>query len=772
MSYELKGLLHRLLRSARSRRQGPVRTWAPFAWLTRWTSAPVTFGLLLVALMAAAQGYGLRPVDRLGLQLFDIYHRAMPRAYEDAPVRVIDIDEESIRRLGQWPWPRSEIARLTDQLGKAGAAVIAFDIVFSEPDRTSPARIATQLQSSGADEVIVDRIKRLPDHDEQLAARLRENRVVLGYFLVNDRPGPAIEPKSGLALSGSPPERHVTRFTRAIESLPALDAAAAGKGFVSLSADGDGIVRQLPLVAWQGGQLVPAFSLEALRVAQGAGAIIVKTSDASGELAGASADVVSIKVGDIEIPTTASGHAWLHYTRPAARRVIPAWQVLSGDMPPHRLSQEVGGRIVLVGAGATGLRDLISTPLRSRELGVIAHAQAIEQAILGQGLLRPDWAPGLERALVLALGIGLALLLPGLGAVRGAVVGAAVIGIMAAGSWAAFARFHYLLDPTWPVATLLMVYLAQTAMIFYREERRRAYIHSAFDRYLSPEMVRRIAASPDRLELGGEERDMTVLFCDVRNFSRISEGLSPRAVIRFLIDLLTPMCDVLLARQATIDKFIGDAIVAFWNAPLDDLDQHRNAARAALEMVARLGALNREGADGKIADWPGEVRIGIGLNAGLCCVGNMGSAQRLSYSLIGDTVNLASRIEGLTKFYGVDIAMGSALAGRLDDFAHIEIDLVRVVGRESPERVHVLLGDEQAAKDAAFQSFTGRHAAMLAAYRAGNWAAMEAALTHLEADAGRFGLTRLYEIYRERLAHLAAHPPGQDWDGVYVASEK
>lgn len=261
---------------------------------------------------------------------------------------------------------------------------------------------------------------------------------------------------------------------------------------------------------------------------------------------------------------------------------------------------------------------------------------------------------------------------------------------------------------------------------------------------------------------------MTVLFCDIRGFSRLSESMAPRSIIRFLIGFLTPMCDVLLKRKATIDKFIGDAIVAFWNAPLDDADHHANAARGALEMLGQLEALNREAPEG----WPGEVKVGIGINSGLCCVGNMGSAQRLSYSLIGDTVNLASRIEGLTKQYGVQIMLGATLAARLPGFALLELDRVRVVGRDAPETVHALLGDESVAGGEAFSALQARHVAFLAAYRAQDWPRARGALEGMAGDAERFGLAALHALYARRIDALAADPPGAGWDGVFAATEK
>jgi adenylate cyclase len=262
------------------------------------------------------------------------------------------------------------------------------------------------------------------------------------------------------------------------------------------------------------------------------------------------------------------------------------------------------------------------------------------------------------------------------------------------------------------------------------------------------------------------------LFCDIRGFSRISERMGPQAIIRFLIAFLTPMTDILLARRATIDKYIGDAILAFWNAPLDDPDQHENAARAALEMVERLGRLNETMPGREDESWPGRVEIGIGLNAGPCCVGNMGSAQRLSYSLIGDTVNLASRIEGLTKAYGVPILVGERLAERLSGFALIEVDRVRVVGRERPESIHALLGDEALASAPEFIAFASRHAELLSSYRGQNWDEAESRLAADESRALEYGLAPLYARYRGAIAELRDHPPAEGWEGVTIAQTK
>jgi adenylate cyclase len=741
-------------------------------WLGQRDNAlAVLIGLGAMLAVVGLQWADFRLLRIPSLQLFDLYQTAAPRDYGDPPVKVVDIDEESIERLGQWPWPRTDIARLIDRLAEAGAAVIAFDITFAEPDRTSPDQIAAMLERQELDPSLTARLASLPANDATLADSIASAPVVNGYFLLRTPSVPSYEPPVGLALAGTMPAA-VPVFAGTIAPLPMLDERAAGAGFLTKAEDDDGITRRVPLVARLGDKLVPALSLEALRVAQQAGTIMVRASDASGEAGKAAGAVVSIRNGEIDIPTTAAGELWIWATRPAPQRSIPAWRILADDADPAALAELVEGRIIFVGTSASGLRDLVTNPRGEREPGVFMHASSAEQMIAGQFLIRPDWAAGMETALVIIFGAGLALLLPRMGAVIGAVAGAALMGGAAAGSWLAFRHYGFLLDPTYLMAALLAVYLLQTIFAYNREERRRAYIHQAFDRYLSPDLVRQIAANPGKLELGGEERDMSVLFCDIRGFSRISEQLEPQQLIEFLIAFLTPMCEELLERQATVDKFIGDAILAFWNAPLDDPLHHRNAARSALAMLERLQSLNQEYEGSDNPAWPGQVEIGIGINSGLCCVGNMGSRQRLSYSLIGDTVNLASRLEGLSKTYGVPIIIGNAVAEQLDGFAVIELDRVRVVGRRAPEVIHALLGDEQMAERAEFRALATSQQALLAAYRAQDWARVDRLGAAHRAACEVMGLRALADLFQQRARALSRQPVRPDWGGVYEATSK
>ncbi len=739
-------------------------------------SAPVLAGLAVVAAVAALQFSAIPGFDRAGLMVFDTYQRAAPRPYEDAAVRVVDIDEESIERLGQWPWPRTEIARLTDTLAEAGAAAIAFDMVFSEPDRTSPEKVAEQLAAgandNGANTALVATLFGLPSNDAVLADSFLLSPVVGGYFLLQEERGRPLDLPSGIAWLGTPPAMVQPDYKGSVQSLPELQGSVSGLGSLSINKGEDGVVRRAPLLFFHRGELVPSLSLEALRVAQQAESILITTSDGSGETRGAPGAVVSVKVGDFEVPTNAEGELWSHFTETVPGRTVPAWQALSSDLSADEKAELFGGQIIFVGASAAGLRDVVATPGDDRVPGVMVHAQAAEQMILGWFLERPDWARGLEFLLIILFGGALALILPKVGAVVGAIVGLTGTATVAGGSWLAFDNARYLLDPTYPILALVLVYAVQTLLSFRREEQQRAYIHDAFDRYLSPEMVRQIAANPHKLELGGEEREMTVLFCDIRGFSKISEQYEPHEVIDFLTGFLTPMCDILLERKATVDKFIGDAILAFWNAPLDDPDQFRNGARAALQMVAALDELNRDMPNKSDQIWPDNVCIGIGMNAGLCCVGNMGSEQRLSYSLIGDTVNIASRFEGLTKQYGVKIVIGSALAEQLDGFALLELDRVKVVGRDAPDTIYALLGDEEMAAGTAFAEFLEGHAQFLSAYRDQDWSVATAALSRLSAFYEELGLSALRQTYLGRIEGLADGDLPADWDGTFEATQK
>ncbi|MBN9068046.1 MAG: adenylate/guanylate cyclase domain-containing protein [Rhizobiales bacterium] len=718
-------------------------------------------GLVVLALVigvALARPLALAHLSDL---VFDGYQRLEPREEAGAPVVVVDIDERSITKIGQWPWPRTTVAALVDRLGQFGAASIAFDMVFPEPDRTSPSRVIAELRDKGARIELPAGDEQL-DNDAALAASFSRNRVVAGIAISNENTNALPQPKAGFAFGGESPKDYLPAFRGGVSNLPELNAAATGIGFFSFPLSGDGVVRSLPLLARADDRLYPALSIEALRVAQDAGSFIVRSTGASGEANTGRPAMTALKDGDFAMPTGPDGTFRIYYSGLPRMKTFSAADILDPAKAPA-FGQEISGHIVLVGTSAVGLRDLVATPFHEATPGVRVHAEIIDQ-IVGQSFLtRPDWLRGAEIALAAFLGLLLLLVEWRFGAVVNSIAALVLIVLAAGSSWVAFSHWRLLMDPILPMGAVVLVFAATTPALLLLANRERRFIHSAFAHYLSPALVGRLAENPGELRLGGEIRDLTVLFSDIRGFTTLSENLDPDELTGLLNDFLTPATDVLLKADATIDKYIGDAIMAFWNAPLDIPDHPRKACLAALAMRRAVDDLNRERGLG--------LRIGIGLNSGECCVGNLGSAQRFSYSAIGDSVNLASRIEGLTKQYGVDILVAERIREEAPDLAFIEADLVRVVGREEPIRIFTLVGDAHLAGNEGFRAFREAHERFLDIYRRGD---MDSALAAL-ADASAIApdqLAGLYAVYRDRLTVLAKTPPEPGWDGVFVAERK
>ncbi|AGT11165.1 CHASE2 domain-containing protein [Paracoccus aminophilus] len=739
-----------------------------------WPSSPVGrrragvslagLATLLLALFAATLFQPWR--ERLTFQVFDAYQRLAPRAATDPAVAVVDIDEASIAALGQWPWPRGTVADLVDRLGGMGAAAIAFDMSFSEPDRTSLDQAVTRLRNMGASINLPDGGAAL-NSDAAFAAAIARNPVVLGVALNNETRTPPPKPRAGFAFGGSDPLSYLPHFTGSIGNIAPLTAAATGIGSFSFVPSSDNIVRTMPLVVATEEGLFPALNVEALRVAQGASSFVLRSTDASGELGGSGGAMTALKVGTLSAPTDADGRLWLHFSGMPRMPVIPAADVLDPTKAAV-IEPEISGRIVLIGTSAIGLRDIVATPISRSWPGVKVHAEVIDQIINQSFLTRPDWAPGAE----LTVAVLASVVLIGIVALLGPVLSSLGLGLLLAAvaglSWISFNRFGLLLDPVLPVLCLIAVFGLTAPLLIALTNREKLFVRSAFGRYLSPTLVDRLSDDPSALRLGGEARELTVLFSDIRGFTTLSERLDPTALTALLNGFLTPMTDVLLAHEATIDKYIGDAIMAFWNAPLEIEGHERKACLAALAMAEAVERMNRERGS--------EIRIGVGLHRGMACVGNLGSIQRFSYSAIGDTVNLASRVEGLTKQYGVSIAVTEAVRAAVseatgEDLAFLELDRVRVVGRAAPVALFALLGDENQARQPAFYDWRLAHEAFLAAYRAGDFATATTRLAALRTRAEP-GLQGLYEQYHERITNLLAKPPGPDWDGVYTAKSK
>ena len=706
-----------------------------------------------------------RPLQELRTRTFDFFQVLRPRPQEIRPVVIVDIDEASLKAIGQWPWPRTTVADLVTQITKLGAVAIGFDIIFPEPDRMSPA-IAEQ-SFRGIDAETRAKLDSLPSNDEALADAIKHSRVVIGQAgaaapEVKTAADAALQ--TGFAVRGPDARPYLVTFAGLLRNVPVIEQAAAGRGLFSINPESDGIIRRVPVIMTAQGSLVPSLSLEMLRVVTGSSAILVRVDEAG---------VQSVAVPGLEVPTDRNGQFWVHFNHHDPERYVSAKDVLQGNVPPDRLA----GKLVLIGTSAIGLLDLKTTPLDAAIPGVEVHAQILESVLSKSSLVNPNYAIGAELALAVLFGLAIIVAAPMLPASIVIVLGGCLIAGLIGLSLYLFVEHNLLIDFTYPLISSWLIYLVLTFVNYFREQKQRRQIRSAFGYYLSPHMVEQLARSPEKLVLGGEERRMTILFSDVRGFTTISEHYKddPQGLTRLMNRFLTPLTNAIIERKGTIDKYIGDAIMAFWNAPVDDHEQEANACEAALEMLSRAETLNNELK--REAETNGGVymplRIGIGLNTGPCVVGNMGSDFRFNYSVLGDTVNLASRLEGRTKDYRIPVVIGSRTAeGASQKFAVMEIDLIMVKGKKQPEAVFTVLGRSEVEADPRCQELREVNAQMLGRFRKQRWDDAIGLIAHCRKFANGFDLSGLYDMYEERIELYRAQPPGPDWDGVYEAETK
>ncbi|MBI5202980.1 MAG: adenylate/guanylate cyclase domain-containing protein [Elusimicrobia bacterium] len=738
--------------------------------LYRWLHILLPGAMLAAAVFLRVGDSDL--VEAIQNQAFDLYQRQGPRPYQAMPVKILDIDEESLKIIGQWPWPRTKLAELLRKLDAMGASVVVFDALFPEQDRTSPGKVIESWpQDDPAVRELKPRVAKLTDHDTLFARAMSKTRVVLGFALRNEASDTLPERKAGIALSGEFPT--LPKYKGAVGNLPVLEKAASGIGNVGFSPSSDGIIRAVPLVFNVQDKLYPGLAAEALRVAQGAKTIAIKTSGGSGETnLGERTGIVKVKIGQFVIPTDGQGRVWLHYTKldDDKKRFIPVWKIFKNEVP----REEIENGILFLGTSAQGLRDIRATPINGSAAGVEVHAQVVEQALLGHWLNRPDWALGAEVLFLVALGLMMIFMMNRIGPAYCAALGACVIAGSILASWRSFTYKGWLFDAVYPSLMAILIYLAASLISYLKAETEKRQIRGAFSRYMHPKLVEELARHPEKLRLGGETRPMTILFCDIRGFTTISEQYDAAGLTHVINKFLTPMTGEIMERLGYIDKYIGDCIMAFWNAPLDDAQHANNACASALAMIAKLKDVNaalRAEADAAGKKFY-EINIGVGLNTGDCCVGNMGSDQRFNYSVLGDDVNLASRLEGQSKSYGVNIIIGPTTRELAPDYAAIELDLIKVKGKTRPVRIYSLIGDRTIAADPKFKELVAEHEKMLEAYRAQDW---DQASKHLAATvplAEGWKLSKLHHVYESRIEAYRTAPPGADWDGAFTATSK
>jgi adenylate cyclase len=723
---------------------------------------------LAVALMV------LRPPEWftfLDYKVYDVMLRARPKpAKSDLPV-IVDIDEKSLAKYGQWPWPRYLVGYLLARLKEYGVRAAGLDMVFSEPDRTSLGRIQGQLKDYlHLDMQYQGLPEKLRDNDRLLAEVLGGGPYVLGYFFTfsgQDYPlagkqGQILLPPPRISLSSSPGSAGVLSSlpgaVGAVCPLPEFVEAGKWAGFFNSFPDRDNIVRWVPLVLpWQG-SVYPSLAVATLMRAYGdKGAVLRLEKDPAG-LAQLTLMLDLGELGRREIPLAWHGRVLLDYRGPA--RTYPylsASDVMDGEVPP----QSLAGKIAFVGTSVRGLGDIRATPLDPSFVGVEAHAD-IADMILSDRYIRDDaQTRGLAILLCLCLGLGVTALI-----VRTRSLWAGLIGLVAGaavwfGGQEALSGLDAYVSPLGPLMALSADFSLLSFLKFLREERQKRFIQEAFGHYLSPDVVDEILAQPDKLTLSGEEREVSILFSDVRGFTGISEKLAPGQVVDLLHEYFTPMTRLIISNRGTLDKFIGDAVMAFWNAPRDVAGHPALAVHTALAMLGELEGLNK----GFAAKYGFKLHIGVGLNLGAVRVGNFGSEDLFDYTIIGDQVNLCSRLEGLTKYYHQPLLLTQSMKqGAGEAFAYQEIDRVLVKGKHEPVTIHTATTHEEAQVRAGELE---RWSQGLGLYRLGRFSQAAEIFRELE-NLGN----GLYGLYRERCQALAANPPGPDWDGVFTHTTK
>ena len=736
-------------------------------WLSRWGRR---FGLarglalLLLLALAALRIFDPLPMQELRVRVFDLFQVMQPREATERPVVIIDIDEQSLKTVGQWPWPRTRIADLISRLTQMGALVIAFDIVFAEPDRMSPSVAAEEFRD--LDDATRTKLRALPSNDAVFADALKNSRVVVGEsglpFAVAQPDG--ARPPIGLATMGGDPRPFLLNFPGLLRNVPQLEQAASGRGLFTIRAERDGIVRRVPIVMQAQGTVMPSLTLEMLRVASGSNTVLIR-SDRAG--------VQNAAVPGFVIPTDRNGQLWIHFAPHDKARYVSAGDVLEGKVPADRVAR----RLVLIGTSAVGLLDSKTTPIDPVMPGVEVHAQVLESVLTQSVLSSPNYAIGVELIAALSLGIAIIWLAPILSPALLLAFGAAIIAITLGASWYFYQQAGLLFDATYPLLSSALVYLTLIFSNYISEQAQRRRIRSAFGQYLSPALVEQLAQSPEKLVLGGEEREMSILFSDVRGFTTISELYKddPQGLTSLMNSFLTPLTNAIIDHKGTIDKYMGDAVMAFWNAPLHDERHEYNACEAALEMLHRVDTLNRQRE--QQANETGQrfipIKVGVGINTGRCVVGNMGSDLRFNYSVLGDPVNLASRLEGQSKNYGLPIIIGSKTASGLrDKFAILELDCITVKGKTEPESVFTVLGRADVAGSENFGRLNHTVAEMLDRFRRQDFAGATDSIARCREIEDGFGIGHLLDLYSERIRIFLQSPPPPDWNGVFVLDTK
>jgi len=725
--------------------------------------------LLFLGLLFHATGRVPLPVlDRFELWTYDVRLSLSLPGGVDERIVIVDIDEKSLAEEGRWPWSRDRLAFLLDQLfDRYGVAVAGFDVVFAEPDQSSGLKLLENLhrgplQGDGRFGQALSDLRNELDFDGRFATALQGRPVVLGYYFTNHRdarhirasgalPKPALTDQEMAESAGT-----VVSMTGYGANLERLQEQAASAGHINPQTDFDGVCRRVPMLIEYKGGYYQSLSLAVVRTLLWDPPLLPGLPQ-RGE--NGYRHLEWLDFADARIPVDAEGCALVPFRgSQGSFRYLSATDILHDRVDPKWLE----GAIVLVGTTAPGLMDLRAVPVAAVYPGVEIHANMVAGLLDRAIWQRPAWVLGAELVSLACCTLLLVVALPWCGALGSLSLLLGTLGTVVGGAWYAWQQ-HLVLPLAANLALIFGLFVWHTSYGFLIEARSRKRITGLFGQYIPPQLVDEMSRNPQAFSTAGESREMTVLFSDVRNFTSMSEELEPQELARLMNRYLTVMTQVIQRHRGTIDKYIGDAIMAFWGAPLHDPAHPRNGVLAALEMQQEMAQLRTEF---KALGWP-EIEIGIGLNTGMMNVGNMGSEFRMAYTVLGDAVNLGARLEGLTKQYGVGIIVGETTRNALPELSFRELDRVRVKGKHRPVTIFEPLGDpdgltpERLATVRAFEQ-------MLTHYRAQEWDTAETILGRLQESGG----APLYALYQKRISHFRANPVDANWDGVFDLESK
>ena len=645
----------------------------------RWVFQMLIVASAATVLFLALQRWDPPPLQVLRMKQLDLFQNLKPREKKKLPVVIVDIDDQSLAALGQWPWPRTQLAQLVQILMADGAAVIGFDMIFAEKDRLSPNMVANDLK--GVDDKFLTILKNLPSNDQVFAETIMKSRVVLGQALIPDNLPNTISKearKTGLAAKGGDPKPYIFRLGGLVRNIPVLEKSAPGIGATTIIPEYDQIVRRIPLLWQAGNQLYPSLGIEMLRVATGQQAIVTKTNKYGLE---------SVVVAGIEIPTDENGMSWISYNAPDPARYVSIKDVFNGKVPAGRFR----GHLVLIGASAAGFHDIKETPVHHAMPGVEVHAQWLETVLSKSFLKRPNYILGAEYLLTAAFCIILALALPLVAPLTGFIIGFAGVVVVGSLSWYLFSEMGILLGVTYPALAGLLLYQGLVLMNYFRSEAHRREVRQAFSHYLAPELVSEISADPSKLKLNGEVKVLTFLFTDLAGFTKLVENGDPDVIVNLLNEYLDGTCKIVMEHGGTIDKIVGDAIHAMFGAPT----MQENHAARAVACAMELDAFCKEFEKRKRAEGIpfGVTRIGI--NTGQVVVGNFGGANRFDYTAHGDAINSAARMESINKHLGTRVCVAGITASQSPGVHFRPVAALVLVGKSESVEAFEPLTDEE-----------------------------------------------------------------------------